>query len=209
MTAVIRIVSRWAIPFFVLAITAWGMKQKVPIYESFVEGAKEGWQTALRLCPTWRGCWWQSKSSVIRAPWTCLPVFFPPPNRLAGFSQGNTTPPGAAAPHLRFGLFSPANTGTPGLWPRFFSGQIGRNAHGQHRDQPVCAHCVRRFHRAEEHPAYFSHLFDRGSGRLRGGALCGLILFRINPTLRDILIMNSCQRKERAMEKLTRKEKEK
>ncbi len=27
------------------------MKQKVPIYESFVEGAKEGWQTALRLLP--------------------------------------------------------------------------------------------------------------------------------------------------------------
>lgn len=51
MTALIQIVSRWAIPFFVLAITAWGMKQKVPIYESFVEGAKEGWQTALRLLP--------------------------------------------------------------------------------------------------------------------------------------------------------------
>lgn len=51
MTAFIQIISRWAIPLFVLGITAWGMERKVPIYESFVEGAKEGWQTALRLLP--------------------------------------------------------------------------------------------------------------------------------------------------------------
>lgn len=34
-----------------LGITAWGLSRGVPIYERFVEGAKEGWQTALRVLP--------------------------------------------------------------------------------------------------------------------------------------------------------------
>lgn len=51
MTALVQIISRWAIPIFVLAITAFGIQRKVSIYESFVEGAKEGWETALRLLP--------------------------------------------------------------------------------------------------------------------------------------------------------------
>lgn len=51
MTTMIQLISRWAIPFFVLSITIVGMERRVPIYESFVEGAKEGWQTAVRLLP--------------------------------------------------------------------------------------------------------------------------------------------------------------
>lgn len=51
MTAFIQTVSRWAIPFLLLAITSWGMSKKLPIYEIFVEGAKEGWNTSLRLLP--------------------------------------------------------------------------------------------------------------------------------------------------------------
>lgn len=51
MTAVIHTLSRWAVPALLLAVTAWGLSKGQPIYESFVEGAKEGWQTALRLLP--------------------------------------------------------------------------------------------------------------------------------------------------------------
>lgn len=51
MTEVIHTLSRWAVPTLLLAITAWGLSKGQPIYESFVEGAKEGWQTAVRLLP--------------------------------------------------------------------------------------------------------------------------------------------------------------
>ncbi len=51
MTVIIQTLSRWAIPLLLLGITTWGISYRVPIYESFVEGAKEGWQTSLRLLP--------------------------------------------------------------------------------------------------------------------------------------------------------------
>ena len=51
MTLAIHALSRWAIPLMLLGITAWGLSNKVPIYERFVEGAKDGWQTAVRLLP--------------------------------------------------------------------------------------------------------------------------------------------------------------
>lgn len=51
MTFAIQGLSRWAIPILLLGITALGLSKGVPIYESFVEGAKEGWQTALRILP--------------------------------------------------------------------------------------------------------------------------------------------------------------
>ncbi|HOB40728.1 MAG: nucleoside recognition domain-containing protein [Limnochordia bacterium] len=49
--AAVQALSRWAIPLLLLGITAWGLSRGVPIYERFVEGAKEGWQTALRVLP--------------------------------------------------------------------------------------------------------------------------------------------------------------
>ena len=51
MIAAVQALSRWAIPLLLLGITAWGLSRGVPIYERFVEGAKEGWQTALRVLP--------------------------------------------------------------------------------------------------------------------------------------------------------------
>lgn len=51
MTLAIQTLSRWAIPLLLLGITTWGLSNRVAIYESFVEGAKEGWQTAVRLLP--------------------------------------------------------------------------------------------------------------------------------------------------------------
>jgi spore maturation protein B len=48
---VIRTVSTWAIPFFLVAIPLYGALRKVKVYESFVEGAKGGIQSAVRIIP--------------------------------------------------------------------------------------------------------------------------------------------------------------
>jgi spore maturation protein B len=48
---IIRAVSIWAIPVFLAAIPAYGLLKGVKVYESFVEGAKGGFQTAIRIIP--------------------------------------------------------------------------------------------------------------------------------------------------------------
>ena len=47
----IRTISIWAIPFLLAAVTLYGAFRKVKVYESFVEGAKGGIQTAVRIIP--------------------------------------------------------------------------------------------------------------------------------------------------------------
>lgn len=44
-------VSAWAIPFFLVVIPIHGALKGVKVYESFVEGAKEGFQIAIRIIP--------------------------------------------------------------------------------------------------------------------------------------------------------------
>jgi spore maturation protein B len=44
-------ISTWAIPFFLVVIPIYGVLKKVKVYESFVEGAKGGFQTAIRIIP--------------------------------------------------------------------------------------------------------------------------------------------------------------
>jgi len=44
-------ISRWAIPAIVLGIPLWGLIRGVRIYEAFVEGAKQGLATAVRITP--------------------------------------------------------------------------------------------------------------------------------------------------------------
>ncbi|NLM41040.1 MAG: spore maturation protein [Firmicutes bacterium] len=51
MTAAVHAFSRWAIPLMLLGITTWGLSRRIAIYECFVEGAKEGWRTAVRVLP--------------------------------------------------------------------------------------------------------------------------------------------------------------
>jgi len=51
MTAAVHTFSRWAVPLLLLGITSYGLSRRVPIYECFVEGAKEGWHTTLRILP--------------------------------------------------------------------------------------------------------------------------------------------------------------
>ena len=45
------LVSKWAIPLFLVGIPAAGLARGVRIYEAFVEGAKEGFQVAVRIIP--------------------------------------------------------------------------------------------------------------------------------------------------------------
>lgn len=47
----LQTVSRWAIPLFLVGIPGWGLIKGVKIYPAFVEGAKEGFQVAIRIIP--------------------------------------------------------------------------------------------------------------------------------------------------------------
>lgn len=44
-------ISRWAIPFLLLFIPLMAYLRKVPVYESFVTGAEEGFKTGIRIMP--------------------------------------------------------------------------------------------------------------------------------------------------------------
>lgn len=49
--SLIQIVSTVAIPFIIIAFVTFGAVKKVKIYETFVEGAKEGFEIAVRIIP--------------------------------------------------------------------------------------------------------------------------------------------------------------
>jgi spore maturation protein B len=45
------VLSAWAIPLFLLGVPVYGLCRGVKVYESFVEGAKGGFQMAVRIIP--------------------------------------------------------------------------------------------------------------------------------------------------------------
>ncbi|ABI68719.1 spore maturation protein [Syntrophomonas wolfei] len=49
--SILTLISKWAIPFLLLAVPLYGMLKKVPVYESFVEGAEQGFYTAVKIIP--------------------------------------------------------------------------------------------------------------------------------------------------------------
>lgn len=51
MRAVLELVSLWAIPVLLVVIPAIGAIRGVKVYEVFVEGAKEGFEVAVRIIP--------------------------------------------------------------------------------------------------------------------------------------------------------------
>lgn len=51
MLTIVNILSMWAIPVMVAFIPLYAMYKKVPVYESFVDGAKGGFQTAVNIIP--------------------------------------------------------------------------------------------------------------------------------------------------------------
>lgn len=51
MFGIISVVSLWAIPCLIGLILLFGAWKKVPVYETFVQGAKEGFSTAINIIP--------------------------------------------------------------------------------------------------------------------------------------------------------------
>jgi spore maturation protein B len=48
---IISLLSAWAIPVLIVFIPLYASYRKVPVYESFVEGAKDGFDTAIKIIP--------------------------------------------------------------------------------------------------------------------------------------------------------------
>jgi spore maturation protein B len=48
---IVNVLSAWALPVMIAGILVIGLFRKVPLYESFVEGAKEGFPTAVQILP--------------------------------------------------------------------------------------------------------------------------------------------------------------
>lgn len=51
MSSLLTAISAWAIPLMIAFIPLYAAYRKVPVYESFTEGAKEGFDTAIRIIP--------------------------------------------------------------------------------------------------------------------------------------------------------------
>ena len=49
---IIDILSKFAIPFMIVGIISFGMSKRIRVYESFIEGAKDGFTTAIRIIPS-------------------------------------------------------------------------------------------------------------------------------------------------------------
>ncbi|WP_159882930.1 spore maturation protein [Paenibacillus puerhi] len=47
----INLISAWAIPVIIVFIPLYAAYHKIPVYESFVDGAKDGFDTAIRIIP--------------------------------------------------------------------------------------------------------------------------------------------------------------
>ncbi len=47
----ISTISKWAIPFMIALIIISGLVKRVPLYETFVDGAKDGFGTAISIIP--------------------------------------------------------------------------------------------------------------------------------------------------------------
>lgn len=48
---IINLISLWALPFIIVLILTVGLIKKVPIYEVFTEGAKDGFKVAVNIIP--------------------------------------------------------------------------------------------------------------------------------------------------------------
>ena len=49
--SIMNLVSLWALPFIILLILTMGLAKKVPIYEVFTDGAKDGFKVAVNIIP--------------------------------------------------------------------------------------------------------------------------------------------------------------
>lgn len=48
---VLNLISLWALPFIIILILTVGLIKKIPVYEVFTEGAKDGFKVAVNIIP--------------------------------------------------------------------------------------------------------------------------------------------------------------
>jgi spore maturation protein B len=51
MTNLLNLISLWALPVIIIGILTFGLIKKVPVYEVFTDGAKDGFQVAIKIIP--------------------------------------------------------------------------------------------------------------------------------------------------------------
>lgn|SRR5574344_44504 len=49
--SVLNVISLWALPFIIVLILTVGIIKKIPVYEVFTEGAKDGFKVAVNIIP--------------------------------------------------------------------------------------------------------------------------------------------------------------
>ena len=51
MTNLLNLISLWALPVIIIGILTFGLIKNVPVYEVFTDGAKDGFQVAIKIIP--------------------------------------------------------------------------------------------------------------------------------------------------------------
>lgn len=51
MAKLLNIISLWALPLILLTVLTFGILKKVPLYEEFTEGAKDGFKVSVKIIP--------------------------------------------------------------------------------------------------------------------------------------------------------------
>lgn len=51
MHRILNLISLWALPVILLTVLTFGMTKKVPLYEEFTEGAKDGFKVSVKIIP--------------------------------------------------------------------------------------------------------------------------------------------------------------
>ena len=51
MIKILNLISLWALPFLILLVLTVGIIKKVPVYEEFTHGAKDGFKVAINIIP--------------------------------------------------------------------------------------------------------------------------------------------------------------
>ena len=51
MTNFLNLISLWALPIIIIGILTFGLVKKVPVYEVFTDGAKDGFKVAIKIIP--------------------------------------------------------------------------------------------------------------------------------------------------------------
>jgi hypothetical protein len=127
----VETLSLLAIPFILTMFPLYAAAKRIPVYEEFVEGAKEGFQVAIRIIPflvailVAVGCFAQLAESTARPP--------PLPDFRALRFPAELLPLVLMRPSAEVAQTAFSRVGAEPR-PRQLDCQNGRNRHGQHRD---------------------------------------------------------------------------